>query len=118
MNTLNNPAAVTHLCRFCGRSVVTNRAAVVLFASLMTGTALAVDLEAFTGLEGPLLSALTKLAELTPGLKALVGFIGFAVAFISLAALRNFSPVLYYIGMAIFGSVGLVMGGAILGAVI
>ena len=49
---------------------------------------------------------------------ALVAFIGFVVAFISLAALRNFGPVLFYLGMAIFGAVGLVVAGAILGAVI
>ena len=40
------------------------------------------------------------------------------VAFISLAALRNFGPVLFYLGMAIFGAVGLTIAGAILGAVI
>jgi len=53
-----------------------------------------------------------------PGVKALVGFVGFVVAFISLAALRNFGPVLFYLGMAIFGAVGLPIAGAILGAVI
>ena len=37
---------------------------------------------------------------------------------ISLAALRNFGPVLFYLGMAIFGAVGLTIAGAILGAVI
>ena len=50
--------------------------------------------------------------------KALVGFISFVVALISLAALRNFGPVLYYIGVAIFATVGLVIAGAIMGAVI
>jgi hypothetical protein len=78
----------------------------------------ALDLVAFTGIAGPLVGALTLLAGLAPGVKALVGFIGFVVAFISLAALRNFGPVLFYIGMAIFGAVGLVIGGAIMGAVI
>ncbi len=34
------------------------------------------------------------------------------------AALRNFGPVLFYLGMAIFGAVGLTIAGAILGAVI
>jgi hypothetical protein len=78
----------------------------------------ALDLVAFTGIAGPLVGALTLLASLGPGIKALVGFIGFVVAFISLAALRNFGPVLFYIGMAIFGAVGLVIAGAIMGAVI
>ena len=71
----------------------------------------ALDLVAFTGITGPLVSALTQLAALGPGVKALV-------AFISLAALRNFGPVLFYLGMAIFGAVGLTIAGAILGAVI
>ena len=53
-----------------------------------------------------------------PGIKALVGFVGFVVALISLSALRNFGPVLFYIGLAIFAAVGLVIAGAIMGAVI
>jgi hypothetical protein len=47
-----------------------------------------------------------------------MGFLGFVVAFISLAAMRNFGPVIYYVGLAVFGAVGLVVAGAILGAVI
>ncbi len=78
----------------------------------------ALDLVAFTGIEGPMVSALTTIAELGPGIKALVGFVGFVVALISLSALRNFGPVLFYIGLAIFGAVGLVIAGAIMGAVI
>ena len=56
--------------------------------------------------------------SLGPGIKALVGFVGFVVALISLAALRNFGPVLFYVGLAIFAAVGLVIAGAIMGAVI
>ena len=78
----------------------------------------ALDLVAFTGITGPLTSALTQIAALGPGIKALVGFVGFVVALISLAALRNFGPVLFYVGLAIFGAVGLVIAGAIMGAVI
>jgi hypothetical protein len=37
---------------------------------------------------------------------------------ISLAALRNFGPVLFYVGLAIFAAVGLVIAGAIMGAVV
>src|SRR5262249_41874646 len=66
----------------------------------------ALDLVAFGGIGGPLAAALGQLAALAPGVKALVGFVGFVVAFISLAALRNFGPVLFYLGMAIFGAVG------------
>ena len=78
----------------------------------------ALDLVAFSGITGPMTSALTQIAALGPGIKALVGFVGFVVALISLAALRNFGPVLFYVGLAIFGAVGLVIAGAIMGAVI
>lgn len=78
----------------------------------------ALDLVAFTGITGPLTSALTQISALGPGIKALVGFVGFVVALISLAALRNFGPVLFYVGLAIFGAVGLVIAGAIMGAVV
>ena len=78
----------------------------------------ALDLVAFTGITGPLTSALTQIADLGPGIKALVGFVGFVVALISLSALRNFGPVLFYVGLAIFAAVGLVIAGAIMGAVV
>ena len=78
----------------------------------------ALDLVTFSGITGPMTSALTQLSALGPGIKALVGFVGFIVALISLSALRNFGPVLFYIGLAIFGAVGLVIAGAIMGAVI
>ncbi|WP_395401144.1 hypothetical protein ACHMW6_25855 [Pseudoduganella sp. UC29_106] len=95
----------------------------VLFAVIVFGLCAAfpthaIDLVAFGGITGPLVSALTQLAALAPGVKALVGFIGFVVALISLAALRNFGPVLFYVGLAIFAAVGLVIAGAIMGAVI
>ena len=66
----------------------------------------------------PDVAVLTQIADLGPGIKALVGFVGFVVALISLSALRNFGPVLFYVGLAIFGAVGLVIAGAIMGAVI
>lgn len=96
---------------------------VSLFALLALGLCVAfpgyaLDLVAFTGITGPLTSALTQIASLGPGIKALVGFVGFVVALISLAALRNFGPVLFYVGLAIFAAVGLVIAGAIMGAVI
>ena len=78
----------------------------------------ALDLVAFTGITGPLTSALTQIAGLGPGIKALVGFVGFVVALISLSALRNFGPALFFIGLAIFAAVGLVIAGAIMGAVV
>ncbi len=60
---------------------------------------------------------LTTFAGIT-GPQAIVAVVGFVVAFISLSALRSFGPVLFFVGLAIFGSVGLVVAGAILGAVI
>ncbi len=96
-------------------------AALGLLALLSLGllaTAQALDLVTFAGVAGPLTAALTQIATLGPGIKALVGFVGFVVALISLAALRNFGPVLFYVGLAIFGSVGLVITGAIMGAVV
>jgi hypothetical protein len=91
---------------------------VAMALGLMAFPSHALDLVAFTGITGPLTTALTQLAALGPSVKALVAFIGFVVAFISLAALRNFGAVLFYLGMAIFGAVGLVVAGAIMGAVI
>lgn len=93
-------------------------AILAILSTALVGPSLAVDLEAFTGIAGPLTSALTQLSTLTPGLKGIVGFISFCVAFISLAGLRNLGPVLFYIGVMIFGAVGLLIGGAIMGAVI
>lgn len=96
---------------------------IALTLALMVGLVLAfpthaLDLVAFTGITGPMVSALTQLAALAPGVKALIGFVGFIVAIISLAALRNFGPVLFYLGMVIFAAVGLTIAGAIMGAVI
>ena len=78
----------------------------------------ALDLVAFTGITGPMTSALAQISALGPSVKALDGFVGFVVALISLSALRNFGPVLFYVGLAIFGAVGLVIAGAIMGAVV
>ena len=94
-------------------------AASMLLVVLLACVALpshALDLVGFTGIAGPMVSALTQIATLAPGIKALVGFVGFVVALISLAALRNFGPVLFYLGLAIFGAVGLSIAGAIMGA--
>lgn len=91
---------------------------VFFFLSLLLAAsvpAFALDLVGFTGITGPLTAALTQLSALAPSVKALVGFVGFVVAFISLAALRNFGPVLFYIGVIIFGAVGLTVAGTIMG---
>ncbi|MBX7132641.1 MAG: hypothetical protein K1X67_08210 [Fimbriimonadaceae bacterium] len=95
--------------------------AAVLLAFAMLALAFptqAMDLVTFTGITGPLTSALTTVSELTPGIQALVAVVGFVVAFISLSALRNMGPVLFFVGLVIFGSIGLTVAGAILGAVV
>jgi hypothetical protein len=91
---------------------------VAVALSFAAATSYALDLVSFTGITGPLTSALTQLAELAPGVKALIAFIGFVVALVSLAGLRNFGPVLFFLGLAIFGAVGLVIAGAVMGAVV
>ncbi len=91
---------------------------VTVLGLALTFPGYALDLVSFTGITGPLTSALTQISALGPGIKALVGFVGFVVALISLSALRNFGPVLFYVGLAIFAAVGLVIAGAIMGAVI
>lgn len=89
---------------------------IVFFGLCLAFPGHALDLVDFTGVTGPLTSALAQISTLGPGIKALVGFVGFVVALISLAALRNFGPVLFYVGLAIFAAVGLVIAGAIMGA--
>jgi hypothetical protein len=90
----------------------------IITALAFATSAGAVDLDTFAGITGPLTTALTQIAALTPGFKAIVGLVGFLVAFIALAGLRNFGPVIFYLGMAIFGAVGLTVAGAIMGAVV
>ena len=54
----------------------------------------------FTGIRrSAFTSALTQIASLGPGIKALVGFVGFVVALISLHKLRNFGLVLPTVGL-------------------
>ena len=100
------------------RKHVAPRIAVLVAGLCIAFTGYALDLVTFSGITGPMTSALTQLSALGPGIKALVGFVGFIVALISLSALRNFGPVLFYIGLAIFGAVGLVIAGEFMGAVI
>jgi hypothetical protein len=91
---------------------------IMLLAVAATAPSYALDLVTFAGVSGPLTSALTTLATLEPGAKAIVGFLAFVVALISLTAMRNFGPVIYYVGVAVFAAVGLPIAGAIMGAVI
>ena len=92
-------------------------AAVALLCTLAPA-ADALDLVAFTGITGPLTSALTQLGSLTPGIKAIVGVVAFAIALFGLSILRNFGPAVYFVGVCIFAAVGLVVGGSIMGATV
>lgn len=94
----------------------------VVGLATVAGDALAINLDmgnvgAATGL-GPMQTAIQQFADMNTGLKALVIVIGFLVALIGLAALRNFAPVLGYIGLAIFAAVGLTAGFAVAGAML
>jgi hypothetical protein len=114
------PVVQTRIPHRFGRRIA-GAAGLLLVALVGLGLAFpsqALDLLTFEGITGPMTSALAQLASLGPAIKALVGFVGFVVALISLTALRNFGPVLFYVGLAIFGAVGLVIAGAILGAVL
>jgi hypothetical protein len=95
--------------------------ATVLCAIAMLGMAVgaeALDLVTFAGIAGPLTAALTQLGALTPGVKAIVGVVAFAIALFGLSILRNFGPAVYFVGVCIFAAVGLVVGGSIMGATV
>ncbi len=92
--------------------------ALLAIALLAAAPSQALDLVAFSGITGPLTSALTTIATLTPAIKAIVGVLGFVVAIVTLSALRNMGPVMFYVGLAIFAAVGLPIAGAIMGATI
>ena len=92
--------------------------AAVALLGLLASEAGALDLVAFTGITGPLTAALTQLGSLTPGVKAIVGVVAFAIALFGLSILRNFGPAVYFVGVCIFAAVGLVVGGSIMGATV
>lgn len=92
--------------------------AVLALALLAAAPSQALDLVAFTGITGPLTTALTTIASLTPAVKAIAGTLGFVIALLALTALRNMGPVMFFVGLAVFGAVGLPIAGAILGATI
>ena len=90
--------------------------AAVAMLGMIATAAEALDLVAFTGITGPLTAALTQIGSLTPGVKAIVGVVAFAIALFGLSILRNFGPAVYFVGVCIFAAVGLVVGGSIMGA--
>ena len=98
--------------------VVVLAVATIALLSVLASEADALDLVAFTGITGPLTAALTQLGTLTPGVKAIVGVVAFAIALFGLSILRNFGPAVYFVGVCIFAAVGLVVGGSIMGATV
>jgi hypothetical protein len=65
---------------------------------------------------GALQSVFDQISGITPGVKAIVAIVGFIVALISLVALRSFTAVLFFLGMAVFGAGGLSVAQSLLGA--
>jgi hypothetical protein len=118
MNTSATASLASPAVRKPARRHATALAALVFTCLFLAGPSFAIDFTTLGSFAGPLGAALGKMNDLTPGIKALIGFVGFVVAFISLAALRNMGPVLFYLGMAIFGAVGLTIAGSIMSAVI
>jgi hypothetical protein len=98
--------------------VVVLAVAAIALLSVLANEADALDLVAFTGITGPLTAALTQIGTLTPGVKAIVGVVAFAIALFGLSILRNFGPAVYFVGVCIFAAVGLVVGGSIMGATV
>lgn len=92
--------------------------AVLALSLLAAAPSQALDLVGFTGITGPLTTALATIASLTPAVKAIAGTLGFVIALLALTALRNMGPVMFFVGLAVFGAVGLPIAGAILGATI
>ncbi len=111
MRTLAMPSATSKRALASAIAV----AAVALLV-VLASEADALDLVAFTGITGPLTAALTQLGALTPGVKAIVGVVAFAIALFGLSILRNFGPAVYFVGVCVFAAVGLVVGGSIMGA--
>jgi len=93
--------------------------AIVLLSLMITaGAAHSIDMSNLAGIGGPLASTFVILGGLTPGIKALVAFLGFIVVTFTLIAIKNFSAVIFYVGLLIFLSVGLTVAGAMMGAMI
>ncbi len=86
--------------------------------SSVTSTSAVANTAGSSSNTNPLGAAIATLDTLGPGLKAVIAFIAFAVALISLLTLRNFGVVLQVAGVGIFGSVGLTVLGSIMGAVV
>jgi hypothetical protein len=115
MNT-NILAAKPHVLKNQSRLIALFMLSVVLFA--IASTAHSVDMTNLPGIGGPLASTFVILGNLGPGFKALVAFLGFIVAAITLIAMRSFSSLLFYIGLLIFLAVGLTVAGAMIGAMV
>lgn len=67
---------------------------------------------------GAMESVFTTINDITPGIRAVVAVVGFIVALVSLVALRSFSAVLFFLGLAVFGAGGLAVAQSLLGATV
>src|SRR5262249_17497185 len=97
MHALSTHSAITRKALAPGLAIAS-----IPLLGLLATAADALDLVAFTGITGPLTAALTQLGSLTPGVKAIVGMVAFAIALFGLSILRNFGPAVYFVGVCIF----------------
>jgi hypothetical protein len=86
--------------------------------AMITGPAHAIDITNLSTLGGPLSTALTQLENLSIGVRAIAGFLGFLVTVVTLIALRNHHAIFGFVLLVIFTAVGLPIGAAIMGATI
>ena len=80
--------------------------------------ALAMDPAMAGNVNGAMAPVFNQIDSITPGVKAIVAIVGFIVALVSLVALRSFSAVLFFLGLAVFGAGGLGMAQSLLGATV
>lgn len=111
MNLVAFQAPTLPSARNMGRGLL--MLAVMMFGLLLAFPSLAVNNG--TNL-GALSSAVNTLTEMGPAVKTIIAFVGFVVALISLASLRSMGPALFFIGLAIFGAVGLAIATQVMGA--
>ncbi|MEO8152361.1 MAG: hypothetical protein ABI605_04765 [Rhizobacter sp.] len=91
------------------------KAAIVLPTLALLALAVDPAMAADAG-SGAMQTVFDQINGITPGVKAIVAVVGFIVALVSLVALRSFSAVLFFLGLAVFGAGGLAMAQTLLGA--
>lgn len=94
------------------------KAKLSVFLPVAALLALAMDPAMASSATGAMANVFDQINNITPGVKAVVAIVGFIVALVSLVALRSFSAVLFFLGLAVFGAGGLGMAQALLGATV